>query len=187
MSNYIKVKPSLDKLLEAVGSNRQKKDVFVALGYSKHPNGNIRRKIENWYAEEGLNLKELLEKNRYITKNCPVCTKEYTRLWYDETTTCSRGCANTYFMSGEDHPNYKENAGHRAMCLRNHEAKCVVCGECKVIDVHHNDENKSNNSPQNLIPLCPTHHAYVHRGYKDLVQDDIDAYIEEWTKRNLDS
>jgi ribosomal protein L37E len=40
--------------------------------------------------------------------------------------------------------------------------KCVICGFDKVIDLHHLDENKKNNSNENLIGLCPNHHKMIH-------------------------
>ncbi len=36
--------------------------------------------------------------------------------------------------------------------------KCVICGFDKVVDIHHLDFNKKNNSSDNLIGLCPNHH-----------------------------
>src|SRR4051812_16816955 len=43
--------------------------------------------------------------------------------------------------------------------------RCAVprCLEALAIDVHHIDENSSNNEPSNLIALCPTCHAAFHR------------------------
>ena len=40
--------------------------------------------------------------------------------------------------------------------------KCIICGFDKIIDLHHLDENKKNNSPDNLIGLCPNHHKMLH-------------------------
>lgn len=55
-----------------------------------------------------------------------------------------------------------------------------MCGECKVVDVHHYDEDHGNKSKENLIPLCPTHHGYVHSRYKQ----EVIPVIEEF-RRNL--
>jgi 5-methylcytosine-specific restriction endonuclease McrA len=70
---------------------------------------------------------------------------------------------------------WKESA-YRTTCFLHHEKKCVVCGEDKIIDVHHYDENKNNNSTENLIPLCPTHHRYWHSRYRSLIQKKVDHY-----------
>lgn len=36
---------------------------------------------------------------------------------------------------------------------------CVHCGNVEDLEVHHRDGNWRNNSPTNLIALCPTCHA----------------------------
>lgn len=53
-----------------------------------------------------------------------------------------------------------------------------------IVAVHHYDGNHDNNSPENLIPLCPTHHQYVHSRYKKLVQEKIDYYRSEFIKKH---
>ena len=40
--------------------------------------------------------------------------------------------------------------------------KCVICGFSSVVDLHHLDEDKTNNSEANLIGLCPNHHKMLH-------------------------
>jgi predicted HNH restriction endonuclease len=52
----------------------------------------------------------------------------------------------------------------------------VICGENKIVSVHHYDENHNNNSIENLIPLCPTHHQYIHSKYKDEILNKVDEY-----------
>src|SRR5438270_9086934 len=41
--------------------------------------------------------------------------------------------------------------------------RCAVPRCMSAIDVHHIDEDPSNNDPSNLIALCPTCHAAFHR------------------------
>lgn len=74
---------------------------------------------------------------------------------------------------------YMERENYRELCFRHHEKKCVVCGEEKVVSVHHIDEDHSNNDPKNLVPLCPTHHQYVHSRFKDEVEPIIENYVAE--------
>lgn len=95
---------------------------------------------------------------------------------YKTQVTCSHGCSNTHFRSGENNGNYK-GEHYRTVCFDTHEKKCIVCGEDKIVAVHHYDENHNNNDIYNLIPLCPTHHQYVHSKYKDLVQPIIDVWV----------
>ena len=107
---------------------------------------------------------------------CPICGKEVTRAG---ATTCSRSCANRLFRTKQRNPNWNENA-YRSTCFAFHEKKCVVCGERKIIAVHHYNHNHEDNRPENLIPICPTHHAYVHSRYAAEVLPLIEEYRENW-------
>jgi hypothetical protein len=121
-----------------------------------------------------------------IIKKCPVCETEFeTKLGHrDEKTVCSHACANTYFRSGKSNPNYKTDNNlnaevkYRTICFRYHEKKCVCCNEKNIVEVHHHDGNKKNNKPENLIPLCPTHHQYWHSKFRYLIKSKVDKYIK---------
>ena len=39
---------------------------------------------------------------------------------------------------------------------------CIVCSFDKIVDLHHIDKNRKNNSDANLVGLCPNHHKLVH-------------------------
>lgn len=67
---------------------------------------------------------------------------------------------------------------YRRICFRYHEHKCVVCGESNVIEIHHYDHNHSNNDPTNLIPLCGTHHGYMHSKFRHLIEEVVKSYHE---------
>ena len=41
--------------------------------------------------------------------------------------------------------------------------KCQACGYIGVYDIHHKDRDYNNNKIDNLIILCPTCHAKIHR------------------------
>ena len=122
-----------------------------------------------------LNPENLLE--------CKCCGKPIKNYRYSKGT-CSRSCANTYFRSGEDNGNFRGN-NYQTICFYHHKKECVVCGEDKIVAVHHNDHNHHNNDPQNLIPMCPTHHQYVHSRWRNEVQPIIDKYIQEWEASKL--
>ena len=100
----------------------------------------------------------------------------------DEKVTCSYSCSNTHFRSGKLNPNWKEDS-YRSTCFHYHKKECIICGEEKIVTVHHFDENHNNNSPENLIPLCPTHHQYVHSQFKNEVIDKIVEYRENYLKK----
>lgn len=93
--------------------------------------------------------------------------------------TCSKSCANTFFRSGEQNGNWKGEK-YQSICFLHHKKKCVICGEEKIVAVHHYDHNHDNNDPANLVPLCPTHHSYVHSRYVGEVQPAIDEYVRKF-------
>lgn len=121
-----------------------------------------------------------------IEKECPVCNKKFETLKgnRDEKTVCSHSCSNTYFRSGTKNPNYKDGFNgdkeYRKICFLHHPKKCVVCGFSYIIEVHHNDCDKLNNDPKNLIPLCPNHHKMFHSRYRNLVSPLIEEYIKNY-------
>lgn len=122
------------------------------------------------------------EKGCYLNpdnlRSCQVCDSPIKN-FKKSKGTCSRGCANKLFRSGEDNGNWKGER-YQSICFLHHEKKCVVCGENKIVAVHHYDHNHENNDPANLVPLCPTHHNYVHSRYVKEVQPIIDDYVKKF-------
>lgn len=51
---------------------------------------------------------------------------------------------------------------YRERCLEAKGERCVICGTDENIVVHHLDGDRSNNSLDNLIPICRPHHSKVH-------------------------
>lgn len=105
-------------------------------------------------------------------KICPVCGKEFS----SKSTTCSYSCSNIYFRSGKNNPNFNKN-NYRRICFSFHKKECVICHEENILAVHHMDENHKNNDPMNLVPMCPTHHQYMHSRYKKLILQQVLNYI----------
>lgn len=97
--------------------------------------------------------------------------KETTK--YKQARFCSISCSKT--RTGFWNKNIR---GYHVICFKYHEKKCIICGEQKIVAAHHYDENRENNEPLNLIPLCPTHHTYVHSKYRDEVMSKIDEWRE---------
>jgi hypothetical protein len=118
--------------------------------------------------------------------SCANCGNEFYKNASDQKQSksglffCNRKCkAEAQKVGGlvEIQPShYGKN--YRTICFTHHKKECVVCGEDKIVSVHHYDENHNNNDPNNLVPLCPTHHQYVHSGYKDLVIDKINDWMK---------
>lgn len=161
------------------------------LGF-KFYNGTVARKINAIIEENKLSIlhfdggKSKQIKYPIITKKCPVCQKDFEAKLGErkEKQTCSYVCSNKYFRSGKNNGMWKKDADSRytKVCFKYHNKKCVVCGEEKIVAVHHYDENHSNNEPANLVPLCPTHHTYVHSKFHHLVKNKIDEYVIEFKK-----
>jgi len=170
-------------------------EVARKLGY-KYINGIVIKKIKNIISKNNCNYdhfrKGIKSKYQCIQKNCPVCGKIFETLKEHkrEKQTCSYACSNTLFRSGPDNGNWKEDGtcrgnSYRSTCFYYHQKKCIICDEKKIVEVHHCDENKKNNSPDNLIPLCPTHHQYFHSRYKYIIEDQINNYINNYIKHHI--
>jgi hypothetical protein len=150
-------------------------------------NGKTREKFYEFVTENNIDIIHLrARKSKYeiVTRECPVCNKKFrTKInCKEERKTCSYSCSNTYFRSGLSNPNWKQDS-YRTTCFLYHKKECIICSETKIVSVHHFDENHENNLPENLIPLCPTHHQYVHSRYKDDVMAKIIEYRNKYIKK----
>lgn len=158
-------------------------------------NGTSSRFINNMIETLGLNT-QIIKENRFnkhhFKKVCPVCGKEFYIGNGDKEkkkVCCSYSCANTYFRSGDNNGMYKGckllgKKSYTTICFRHHQHKCCVCGEEKIVAVHHYDGDHNNNDICNLVPLCPTHHQYIHSRYKDEIQQIVDEYRKNFINEN---
>jgi len=132
-----------------------------------------------------------------IEKECPICKKNFETFngGKRERATCSISCSNTLFRSGKNNGNWKSideydkrksrySIKYREICFQNHKHLCIVCEESKLLDVHHFDGNKFNNNPENLIPLCATHHNYLHSKYRHEIIDKVIDYRNNFIKNS---
>lgn len=135
------------------------------------------------YCSRGISLGNIAKHERSCIKNpgnakiCPACSKPF----FSSSTTCSHSCSNRYFRSGSNHPNWKAD-NYKNMCWEHHGKKCLVCDEEKIVTVHHVNEDHNDNRPENVVPLCPTHHHYVHSRYRNEVQPIIDNYLTNFNQ-----
>ena len=172
------------KLFTAINNNTSIEAVCKELfGYS---NGNNIIKLHKLFNEYNIDKDELKRdfsnkraKYESVIKVCPVCGNEFTTKIgsKSEKMTCSHSCSNTYFNGAVRNINVSD---YRVICFRHHKKECIICGENKVVDVHHHDGNRSNNIPENLIPICPTHHRYWHSKYRTEIKDKVEKYLEEF-------
>lgn len=160
-------------------------DVAEKLGLPK--NGKSLKKAKEYIGHYQINVDHFnstIKRMKYQKAiiNCPVCNTEFeTQIGHPKAKqTCSYACSNTHFRSGINNPNFKNDGvkSYRTICFHYHQKECIICGESNIIDVHHYDENHNNNEPENLVPLCPTHHMYMHSQYKHLIEDKVHAYVD---------
>lgn len=87
---------------------------------------------------------------------------------------CNKSCAcsynNSHFRKGENNPNWIDGthvgSAYIRTAYRTYVHKCAICNldeEC-CLEVHHIDENRDNDNPDNLIILCANCHSRIHRG-----------------------
>ena len=120
--------------------------------------------------------------NPAVTRLCPVCNKP---IKHKHAITCSCSCSNIYFDHGKVKSRIKGLYGYANICEYFHGFACIICGETIAVHSHHLDKDRTNNDPRNLVPLCPTHHEYMHRYPKGraLIERKIDDYITLFKKK----
>ena len=109
-------------------------------------------------------------------KYCKFCGKEIvrkrfgTRLEsvksYMSRTYCDRMCMRKAYLKMDDAAQSKRNGRQTAQRINElilQKNKCEVCGSKNNLDVHHKDENPSNNNPSNLLVVCRSCHMKIHR------------------------
>lgn len=142
----------------------------------KNPQRNLWNKGQGVISKFGI-----IKKYEVICETCdtPFAVKEREKLHpHREQYFCSRSCANsTGGKAKAKKHHYDEVANYRTVTWRHHERKCLVCGEINVVAAHHLNENHNDNRPENLVPLCPTHHQYMHSRHKEKIIDKVEAYI----------
>ena len=176
-----------EKFIDIFNISINKSEILKTLGLPN--NGSGMRYVNNMVEKLGLSF-DTLKQNRYnkyhLKKICPVCGKEfYTDVGEKgrRQECCSYACSNTYFRSGENNGMYSNATKYSTICFKHHPHKCCVCGEEKIVAVHHYDGNHNNNEITNLVPLCPTHHCYIHSRYKDEIIDKVNAYVEAFKRK----
>ena len=135
-------------------------------------------------------------------KICPECKKENSwfsgrvcnncykqKIWQRKKNICPRckrllflkakglcaGCYNTTF-----HLDYLKASQHMKRYGLDFETykkiteKCAVCDFDKFVALHHLDQDRTNNSRENLIGLCPNHHQMLHtQKYREEVFQEL--------------
>ena len=127
------------------------------------------------------------EKEHQAKGLCFNCYRKFS--WKPKKKICERckremplhakglcdGCYNFVFhLDSAKNRNYKKTHNIDSDLYREITKSCAVCGFDKVVDLHHLDENRKNNSTANLAGLCPNHHKMFHDfRYRKEIQEDL--------------
>lgn len=112
---------------------------------------------------------------------CPICNESFSAYKKEKKVTCSYACSNKHFRTGDNHGNWKQDA-YRSTCFLYHKKQCIICNESNIVEVHHYNENHNDNSPENLVPLCPTHHTYMHSRFKTTISSIVEEYVNNFKR-----
>ena len=147
---------------------------------------NIPLKRYNWKIknkEKFYCSKECSIKKRSITCQCKNCGKdiEKPRSQIERSKSgnvfCSKSCSTSFnnriHKSGKNHHSYIDGLSqYRLNAFINYERRCSVCGwdkDERILEVHHINNSRNDNSLENLIILCPICHKKLTLGLYELV------------------
>lgn len=130
------------------------------------------------YFEQNVQERERMRTNQKPTPNkyCKYCGKKLERIRFpsgrleclnsfDRRKYCDRECMKKGFLKLDSDKQSDRNGRATAQRINElilHKDKCEICGSKKNIDVHHKDENPSNNVLDNLMVLCRSCHMKIH-------------------------
>lgn len=115
------------------------------------------------------------EKEHHAKGLCYACYKKLN--WSPKIKKCRRcqkpraihakglcaSCYNTTFHADKAKAYHQRKKNNITLTqFRKTTKQCAICGFDKIVDIHHIDLNTTNNSPKNLIGLCPNHHRMIH-------------------------
>lgn len=113
-----------------------------------------------------------------IHYKCDECGKDSSskpsKYGKAENHFCSKQCANTFrgrLNRGKNHPLFRTGvSSYRKRAFEFYGERCTVpgCGYCtkEVLEVHHRDGDRRNNTVENLDVMCPTHHVEYEVGIR---------------------
>ncbi len=183
----------LDKLQEALDSGflntllqecNSLGEIATKLGYSTH--GRNTANITKFLAKNNLVFSNQSQKTiEYEQRICVHCSNIFQVSVHNKNRqkviTCSHSCSSNYAPFKIKRVEAKiglEATSYPILAKRYGLNACCICKETEVLDIHHLDEDRNNNVISNLVPLCPTHHAYLHRGKSELIFDKLVEYLD---------
>ena len=106
-------------------------------------------------------------------RSCESCGKPMFRQRYENNrledyqrflkrTFCSNQCAGKARRNKSSEKCACRNARNDAAKQGLLKTACEMCGKCSLLDLHHKDGNRENNTADNLMTLCKRCHAKWH-------------------------
>ena len=160
----LEAKLNTGELFEIVDNSLAASQVLYALGYAKK--GQYISIVKQYLIDNDIDTSHFTSNGKpalkLIKKVCPVCASAFTTEYRceGEQVTCSRACSNTYFRTKSE----GSQSSYRKRALDHYGTICSVCGysNSAALEVHHKDENRSNNHISNLVVLCANCHRLTH-------------------------
>lgn len=159
------------ELLEIVDNSLSSLAVLKAIGYSEK--GQYVGIVRQFLIDNEIETSHFTPTGKprlvVLEKVCPVCGSTFRteKRKSKEQVTCSKGCSNTLYRSGVNHPNYTSGKGsYRSIALSTYKNECANCGykeDSDALEVHHRDHNRDNNKVDNLMILCANCHSILHK------------------------
>lgn len=135
----------------------------------------LHEKDENTQAALWVTLNISLKDTGYKVHRCDQCSKFFRRKTYQFkgkhnihlcSTECQKAAQRIDGIQKIHPPHFGTGTSdYRKFAFANLPKKCAKCNyslHLEVLEVHHKDENRSNNSLNNLEILCPTCHKVHH-------------------------
>lgn len=162
------------ELLSMVDNSYSSLDLLRRIGYSEK--GQYNKIVKEFIVANDIDFSHWRKGGNslahYLEKKCPVCCKIFFTNEKTDSTTCSRSCANTFFRSGTNNPNYAGSptnriSGHkyREVAYAQYGHICNRCGYSNklALEIHHKDRDRTNNNTPNLEVLCSNCHSIEHK------------------------
>ncbi len=113
--------------------------------------------------------------NKFLGKSKIITCERCRRQMPHHSKGLCGGCFNfVYRLEKNKAWNYKRYHNIEPDLYEKITKSCIICGFDKVVELHHLNEDKTDNSEKNLLGLCPNHHKMIHEyRYRQEIFDEL--------------